>query len=84
MLRDQTVPRAGDGQLIEQLLPVSTASSWPWAAVAPTSTAAQGVELVYAELLGALAKAGLDTPRPSGSRSTRGTRKRSCMWKKKR
>src|SRR5687768_2411645 len=67
MLRDQTVhlERATSG-LIEQLLPVLDAFELALNSAGPSSSDAgvdrlrKGVELVYAELLGALEKAGLE------------------------
>jgi molecular chaperone GrpE len=67
MLREQTalVERATEG-LVEQLLPVLDSLEAALASIEPGDKVRKGVELVYAELLGALEKAGLSRIEAAG------------------
>ncbi|MGH9027066.1 MAG: nucleotide exchange factor GrpE [Acidimicrobiia bacterium] len=67
MLREQTalVERATEG-LVEQLLPVLDSLEAALVAIDPDDKVRKGVELVYAELLGVLEKAGLSRIEATG------------------
>ena len=83
-MREQTalVERATEG-LVEQLLPVLDSFELALANLdrhgATSENVRKGVELVYAELLGVLEKAGLDAHRGRGRAVRPRTSTRPCM-----